>query len=169
MHLNFFHVFSWLDSSLLLIIDSYLFIYLAVPVSVVACGIYFPDQGSKPGPLPGEHRILTTGPLGESPHFFWALNDIPLSGSATVYLSIHLLKRHHGFFQVLTIMKIVKIMKLSNFENCQKCYKHSCTGFCVNLSFQLGLPCGSAVENPPAVQETGETWVLSVSWEDLLE
>ena len=29
----------------------FLFIYLAAPVLVVACGIWFPDQGSNPGTL----------------------------------------------------------------------------------------------------------------------
>ena len=32
-----------------------------------------------------------------------------------------------------------------------------------------GFPDGSAVKNPPAVQETQETWVRSLSGEDPLE
>ena len=43
-----------------------LFTYLFVPVLVVACGIYFPDQGSNPGPLHWEHGVLATGPPGQS-------------------------------------------------------------------------------------------------------
>ena len=32
---------------------------------VMACGIQFPDQGSNPGPLPWEGRVLATGPPGK--------------------------------------------------------------------------------------------------------
>ena len=32
-----------------------------------------------------------------------------------------------------------------------------------------GLPGGSAVKNPPAMQELQETWVRSVGWDDPLE
>ena len=32
----------------------------------VACGIQFPDQGSNPGPLHWECRVLATGPLEKS-------------------------------------------------------------------------------------------------------
>ena len=35
-------------------------------VLVVACGIQFPDQGSNPAPLYWEHRVLATGPPGNS-------------------------------------------------------------------------------------------------------
>ena len=31
------------------------------------------------------------------------------------------------------------------------------------------ISCGSAVKNPPSVQETQETWVRSLGWEDPLE
>ena len=43
-----------------------LFIYLALSVLVVACGIYFPDGGSNLGPLHWEHRVLATGQPGMS-------------------------------------------------------------------------------------------------------
>ena len=33
----------------------------------------------------------------------------------------------------------------------------------------LGFPCGSAVKNPPAMQETHEMWVWFLDWEDPLE
>ena len=33
----------------------------------------------------------------------------------------------------------------------------------------LGFPGGSAVKNPPAMQEPHETWVRSLGWEDPLE
>ena len=32
-----------------------------------------------------------------------------------------------------------------------------------------GFPGGSAVKNPPAMQELQETWVQSLGWEDPLE
>ena len=32
-----------------------------------------------------------------------------------------------------------------------------------------GFPLGSVLKNPPAVQETQETWVQSFGWEDPLE
>ena len=35
---------------------------------VAAWGIQFPDQGSNPGHLHWEHRLLATGPPGKSPH-----------------------------------------------------------------------------------------------------
>ena len=36
---------------------------------VLACGIYFLDQESNPGPLHWEHGILTIGPPGKSSSF----------------------------------------------------------------------------------------------------
>ena len=33
----------------------------------------------------------------------------------------------------------------------------------------MGIPCGSVVKNLPAVQETQETKVQSLGWEDPLE
>ena len=35
-------------------------------VSVVACGVLFPDQGSNPSPLVWEHGVLATGPAGKT-------------------------------------------------------------------------------------------------------
>ena len=32
----------------------------------VACGIWFPDQGSNPAPLQWAHAVLATGPPGKS-------------------------------------------------------------------------------------------------------
>ena len=38
---------------------------------IVACGIWFPNQGSDLGPLQWELGVLATGPPGESPrHHF---------------------------------------------------------------------------------------------------
>ena len=38
-------------------------------VLVIACGIYFPDQGSNPGPLHWEHGALAVRPPGQSLHY----------------------------------------------------------------------------------------------------
>ena len=39
----------------------------------------------------------------------------------------------------------------------------------LSSSSSRGFPDGSAVKNPPAMQETWETWFQSLAWEDLLE
>ena len=33
----------------------------------------------------------------------------------------------------------------------------------------MGFPSGSVIKNPPAMQETQETWVQSLGWEEPLE
>ena len=38
----------------------------------MACGIYFPDQGSNLGPLHWEHEVSATGPPGKSPAFLFS-------------------------------------------------------------------------------------------------
>ena len=43
----------------------------AFKLLVVACGIQFPDQGSNPGLLDWEHRVLATGHPGKSPQFIY--------------------------------------------------------------------------------------------------
>ena len=43
---------------------------VAYKLLVVACGNWFPHQGSNPGPLHWEHRVLATGPQGESWEYF---------------------------------------------------------------------------------------------------
>lgn len=67
---------------------------------------------------------------GQVAHFLLALNDIPLSGDATIYLSLHLLK-DSSCFQVLAWMnkckanfagkslKIFSSLKDSNSADCQ--------------------------------------------------
>ena len=45
--------------------EDYLFIWLH-GVLVASCGLWFPDQGSNPGPLHWELRGLATGPQGKS-------------------------------------------------------------------------------------------------------
>ena len=48
------------------LLKNFLFIWLH-HVLVVACGIYFPNQGLNPGPLCWEYSVLATGPSGKSP------------------------------------------------------------------------------------------------------
>ena len=43
-----------------------IFIYLTAPGLSVACGIYFPDQGSNLGSLLWEHGVIATGQPGKS-------------------------------------------------------------------------------------------------------
>ena len=40
---------------------------VACELSVVACGKEFPNQGSNPGPLHWEQKVLAIGPPGEVP------------------------------------------------------------------------------------------------------
>ena len=40
---------------------------------------------------------------------------------------------------------------------------------CIRYVYILGLPCGSAVKNQPAMQEPQDTWVRSLNREDPLE
>ena len=47
-----------------------IFIYLTAPGLSVACGIYFPDQGSNLGSLLWEHGVVSTGQPGKSPNIF---------------------------------------------------------------------------------------------------
>ena len=44
-----------------------------------------------------------------------------------------------------------------------------CDAFCYDHLQMRGFPSGSVVKNLPAMQETQETWVLSLGWEDCLE
>lgn len=60
-------------------------------------------------------------------HFFSELSNIPFSEWTTIYLSIHLWKDISAAF---------KFWKLWI-----SCYKHSWTGFCMTISFQLWRKC----------------------------
>ena len=62
----YFYVFSWLCWVLA----------VAFEPSAAACGVLFPDQRSNLGPLRWEHRVLATGPPGQSHEPL--LNDIPV-------------------------------------------------------------------------------------------
>lgn len=37
-------------------------------ILVAVCGIWFPDEGSNPGPLHWEHSVFATGPPGKTPY-----------------------------------------------------------------------------------------------------
>ena len=45
-----------------------IFLVVVCELLVVACGTWFPDQGSNPGPLHWECGVLATGPSGKSLH-----------------------------------------------------------------------------------------------------
>ena len=62
---------------------TFIFIYLfwLHPV-LVACRIWFLDQGSNPGPLHWEGEVLTTGPPGEPP---WVLSSLEANFSIRIF------------------------------------------------------------------------------------
>ena len=62
------YLFTFLPLSLLLLLLFLIFIWLCW-VLIAACGI-FPNQGSNPGPLRWEHKVLATGPPGKPPSAF---------------------------------------------------------------------------------------------------
>ena len=71
----------------------YLFILAALGISclvrdllVVACGIYFPDQGLNLGPLHWKHGVLTAGPPGKSPLHVLDTNNLPTKCIANTFL-----------------------------------------------------------------------------------
>ena len=51
----------------------------------------------------------------------------------------------------------------------EKCSVDGGGDSCIAMWMYLGFPGGSVVKNPPAMQETQETWVRSLGWEDSLE
>ena len=50
---------------------------MACELSIAACEIQLSDQGSNPGPLNWERRVLATGPPGKSPGC-WFLSYVQL-------------------------------------------------------------------------------------------
>ena len=48
----------------------WIFVYLAVPVLVAACGIWSPDQGSNLGLLHWKCKVLVPGPPGKFVYSF---------------------------------------------------------------------------------------------------
>ena len=69
-------------------LKKYLFIWLCW-VLLVACGIYLPDQGSNPGPLHLELRVLATGPPGKSPQRFLFLHILSNTSLSSVFDNSH--------------------------------------------------------------------------------
>ena len=51
-----------------LVVAHRIFLVVVCELLVVACGTWFPDQGSNPGPLHWECGVLATGPSGRSLH-----------------------------------------------------------------------------------------------------
>ena len=48
-------------------------------------------------------------------------------------------------------------------------YQPQMNYFIIMIRLIKGFPGGSVVKNPPTMQETQETWVLSLGWENPLE
>ena len=66
--LPFLHTLFVICNIPLLYVDlNFFFFNLFDWVSIVACGIYFPDQGSNPGPLHWERRVPASRPSREIP------------------------------------------------------------------------------------------------------
>ena len=120
----------------------------------------FPNQGSNPCPLQWKLRVLTTGP--PLLPFLIPLTSISYPG-ATCMLC-HLTKSpvsNHFLFQTLLTPSRqslhslpYKTFALVTLSNCLPVPQHS------------GFPGGSAVKNPPAMQELQGTWVRSLGQED---
>ena len=66
---------GYVSKQIIGLLNIYIVIYLAVPglrcgrqdLLAVACEIYFPEQGSNPGPLHWEHGVLANEPPGKTP------------------------------------------------------------------------------------------------------
>ena len=76
---------------------------------VAACGIWFPDQGSNPGPLHWERVFLATGPPGKSQitYFICCLNDIKISTHLIFFFLFNFKCNWHTtlyWFEVYNIM-----------------------------------------------------------------
>ena len=76
-------LFKIYGSGYIFLINLFLCIYLAVPscgcgMRTLSCSMWnwFPDQGSNPGPLHWEHRVLATGPPGKSPGHTFKLTSL---------------------------------------------------------------------------------------------
>ena len=65
-------LFIWLGWTLVMV--HWIFSCSMWILPVAASGIWFPDQGSNPGPLHWEHRVLATGPPGKS-LFYYLLTE----------------------------------------------------------------------------------------------
>ena len=61
----------------------------------MACGIYFPDQGSNSGPLHWEQRVLATGTPGKSLQLF------PVYKKPSCYIIVSLIARILFAFKIL--------------------------------------------------------------------
>ena len=69
----------------------------------MACGIYFPDQGSNLGPLHWEHGVLATGPPGKCPNrTYFELDRTP-----SHQFAISALIGHHSLEQYTLCVQII--------------------------------------------------------------
>ena len=122
----------------------------------------FPNQGSNPCPLQWKLRVLTTGP----PLLPFLIPLTSISYPAATWRLCHLTKTpvsNHFLFQTLltpvrwSLHSLpYKTFALVTLSNCPAIPQHS------------GFPGGSAVKDPPAMQELQETWVQSLGQKDSL-
>ena len=84
---------------------------------VAACGIWFPDQGSNPGPLHRERVFLATRPPGKSQitYFICCLNDIKISTHLIFFFFLSIIDIQHyiGFKWQHNGLMFVNIAKWS--------------------------------------------------------
>ena len=123
----------------------------------------FPNQGSNLCPLQWKLRVLTTGP----PLLPFLIPLTSISYPAATWRLCHLTKTpvsNHFLFQTLltpvrwSLHSLpYKTFALVTLSNCPAIPQHS------------GFPGGSAVKDPPAMQELQETWVWSLCQEDPLQ
>ena len=70
-------------------------------IFVVACGIWFPDQGSNPSPLHWEHRVLAPGPPRKSLEYSLSFL-VNLAKSLLILLIIQkFITQFYWFFSIL--------------------------------------------------------------------
>ena len=80
-----------------------LIVTAAWELSVVAYGIKFPDQGSKPGPLHWEHGVLATGPPGKSQELF-LLKKTMCGVTENCHFLVKVLKKYQAYSQAPNLL-----------------------------------------------------------------
>ena len=78
---------------------------------VLACGIYFLDQESNPGPLHWEHGVLTIGPPGKSSSFLLIAFCYPIGWFHQNVFNYSLFNRHYNS----TFLPLISYKILMNF------------------------------------------------------
>ena len=96
----------------------------------MACGIQFPEQQLNLSSLHWEHRVLTTGPPGKSPHSFLCRNCVlSLHCHITESLSrLLLLLSSNGLAQMLLCHDIVDQLSCSSRRSPASCREGEAAG-----------------------------------------